>query len=172
MDNFENEDDRNVGKNHMENAKTVLRTMTRDDIPAVEQIEQTCFSDAWSEKLISDMLESEWDEAWVLVDADGDVIGYANFRFLAGEGELMRIAVLPEYRGRGESKKLMDRMEISAEEKDASDLTLEVRAGNTPAVSLYKSYDFQAEAVRKNYYHDPLEDALIMWRRPVPSIPT
>lgn len=155
-----------------EKAKTVLREMTMDDIPAVEQIEQTCFSNAWSEKLLSDMLESEWDEAWVLADADDTVIGYANFRFLAGEGELMRIAVLPEYRGRGESRKLMDRLEMSAEEKEAPDLTLEVRAGNTPAVNLYKSYGFQAEAVRKNYYHDPVEDALIMWRRPVPSIPT
>lgn len=118
------------------------------------------------------MLESKWDEAWVLADGDGTVIGYANFRFLAGEGELMRIAVLPEHRGRGESKKLMDRLEISAKEKEAPDLTLEVRAGNTPAVTLYKSYGFQAEAVRKNYYHDPVEDAFIMWRRSVPSIPT
>ena len=103
--------------------------MTADDLPAVERIEQTCFSDAWSEKLLSDMLESEWDEAWVLADEKNSVIGYANFRFLAGEGELMRIAVLPEYRGHGESKKLMDRLEISSREKEAPDLTLEVRAG-------------------------------------------
>ena len=152
--------------------KTVLREMTKDDIPEVERVEQTCFSDAWSEKLLSDMLESKWDEAWVLAAEGGTVIGYANFRFLAGEGELMRIAVLPEHRGRGESKKLMDRLEISAKEKEAPDLTLEVRAGNTSAVNLYKSYGFQAEAVRKNYYHDPVEDAFIMWRRSVPSIPT
>ena len=152
--------------------KIVLRGMTKDDIPAVERIEQTCFSDAWSEKLLSDMLESKWDEAWVLAAEDGTVIGYANFRFLAVEGELMRIAVLPEHRGRGESKKLMDRLEISAKEKEAPDLTLEVRAGNTSAVNLYKSYGFQAEAVRKNYYHDPVEDAFIMWRRSVPSIST
>ena len=99
--------------------KIVLRTMNVDDIPAVERVEQTCFSDAWSEKLLSDMLASKWDEAWVLAAEDGTVIGYANFRFLAGEGELMRIAVLPEHRGRGESKKLMDRLEISAKEKEA-----------------------------------------------------
>lgn len=152
--------------------KTVLRGMTKDDIPAVERVEQTCFSDAWSEKLLSDMLESKWDEAWVLAAEEGTVIGYANFRFFAGEGELMRIAVLPEHRGRGESKKLMDRLEISAKEKEAPDLTLEVRAGNTSAVNLYKSYGFQAEAVRKNYYRDPVEDAFIMWRRSVPSIST
>ena len=70
-------------------AETILRAMTADDLPAVERIEQTCFSDAWSEKLLSDMLESEWDEAWVLADEKNSVIGYANFRFLAGVGELM-----------------------------------------------------------------------------------
>lgn len=146
--------------------------MTKDDISAVEKIEQTCFSDAWSEKLLSEMLESEWDEAWVLADHDKTVAGYANFRFLAGEGELMRIAVLPEYRGCGESRKLMDRLEISAKEKEAPDLTLEVRAGNEPAINLYKAYGFREEAVRKHYYQNPVEDALIMWRHPVPSIPT
>ena len=133
----------NSGEKSAEQAGAVLRAMTVDDISAVKQIEQTCFSDAWSEKLLSDLLESEWDEAWVLTDTDGTRIGYANFRFLAGEGELMRIAVLPEYRGCGESKKLMDRLEISAKEKEAPDLTLEVRAGNTPAINLYKSYGFR-----------------------------
>ena len=93
----------NSGEKSAEQAGAVLRAMTVDDISAVKQIEQTCFSDAWSEKLLSDLLESEWDEAWVLTDTDGTRIGYANFRFLAGEGELMRIAVLPEHRGCGES---------------------------------------------------------------------
>ena len=88
----------NSGEKSAEQAGAVLRAMTVDDISAVKQIEQTCFSDAWSEKLLSDLLESEWDEAWVLTDTDGTRIGYANFRFLAGEGELMRIAVLPEHR--------------------------------------------------------------------------
>lgn len=80
----------NSGEKSAEQAGAVLRAMTVDDISAVKQIEQTCFSDAWSEKLLSDLLESEWDEAWVLTDTDGTRIGYANFRFLAGEGELMR----------------------------------------------------------------------------------
>ena len=55
----------NSGEKPAEHAGAVLRAMTADDISAVEQIEQTCFSDAWSEKLLSDLLESEWDEAWV-----------------------------------------------------------------------------------------------------------
>lgn len=69
-------------------AETILRAMTADDLPAVERIEQTCFSDAWSEKLLSDMLESEWDEAWVLADEKNSVIGYADFGFSQGKGSL------------------------------------------------------------------------------------
>ena len=128
----------NSGEKSAEQAGAVLRAMTVDDISAVKQIEQTCFSDAWSEKLLSDLLESEWDEAWVLTDTDGTRIGYANFRFLAGEGELMRIAVLPEHRGCGESKKLMDRLEISAKEKEAPDLTLEVLSASGPMPSAWR----------------------------------
>ena len=146
--------------------------MTGNDVPEVEKIEKDCFSDAWSEKLLRDILESEFDEAWVLVCPDGGLCGYMNVRFLAGEGELMRIAVKKEYRGLGYSRKLMERMVKSAEEKDACDLTLEVRAGNTPAIQLYKSYGVKKEAVRRDYYHDPKEDAFIMWRRGLPGIPS
>ena len=78
----------------------------------------------------------------------------------------MRIAVHPELRGRGLSRKLMDQLEETAREKGAEALTLEVRKSNRTAIELYKSYGFRKEAVRKNYYHDPDEDAFIMWRRP------
>ena len=122
------------------------------DLPAVRALELECFSDAWSEKLLSDMLESEWDEAWVLADEKNSVIGYANFRFLAGEGELMRIAVHGACRGRGYGRLLMERLLREAEEENVEDITLEVRASNAPAIALYEAYGFQKEAVRKNYY--------------------
>ena len=153
-------------------AETILRAMTADDLPAVERIEQTCFSDAWSEKLLSDMLESE-------VGRGLGACGREEFRDRVCEFPVSR-------RGRGAYE---DRCASGIQgtwgvkETHGSSGNLfkgeggtgfdsEVRAGNTPAINLYKFYGFQAEAVRKNYYHDPVEDALIMWRRPVPSIPT
>lgn len=149
-----------------------LRAMAPEDVEAVAKIEQDCFSDAWSERLLCDMLNSPFDEAWVLVDSEGSVHGYINIRFLAGEGELMRIAVEKDFRGLGYSRKLMERMVKSAQEKEAHDLTLEVRAGNGAAINLYKSYGFKKEAVRRDYYHSPAEDAFIMWRRGLPGITT
>ena len=143
-----------------------LKKLVPDDIPELVSIEQECFSDPWSERLLSALLESAFDETWVLRLEDGTAAGYINLRFLAGERELMRIAVRPECRGRGYSRKMMEQMVKSAEEKQVHDMTLEVRAGNLTAINLYKSYGFRKEAVRKNYYHDPDEDAFIMWRRP------
>lgn len=154
----------------MHESEVFLRPMTGDDVPEVEKLEKDCFSEAWSEKLLQDMLDSEFDEAWVLVCPDKSVCGYINVRFLAGEGELMRIAIGKEYRGLGYSRKLMEQMMRSAQEKNVCDLTLEVRAGNTPAIRLYKSYGFRKEAVRRDYYHAPTEDAFIMWRRGLPAI--
>lgn len=150
----------------------LLRPMAEKDVLQVTALEQECFSDAWSEKLVADLLGSSFDEAWVLERQDGEITGYINIRFLAGEGELMRIAVKREYRGLGLSRKLMDRMMQSAREQEAAELTLEVRAGNAPAIGLYQSYGFVTEAVRKGYYHNPTEDALIMWLHGLPSIPT
>ncbi len=147
-----------------------LRKMTAADVEALTAIEQTCFSDAWSERMVRDLADSIWDEVWVL-EAE-EILGYINYRFIAGEGELMRIAVLPEYRGRGYSKVLMDAMMEASAKNQITDLTLEVRAGNESAIGLYKAYGFAEEAVRKKYYHNPTEDALIMWLRGLPTIPT
>ena len=158
---------------------TVLRNMAAEDIPALAAIERSCFSDPWSEAMAADLIESPWDEVWVLEkEADpmkpetGAMIGYINYRFIAGEGELMRIAILPEHRGHGYSRKLMDVMMDHAAKNQITALTLEVRAGNTSAIGLYEAYGFKKEAIRKNYYHNPTEDALIMWLHEVPSIPT
>lgn len=147
-----------------------LRKMEKNDLPALAELEKACFSDPWSEKMIENLLESPWDEVYVI--EENAVIGYINYRFLAGEGELMRIAVLSAERGHGYSKLLMDAMMDAASKNGISDITLEVRAGNIPAIALYRSYGFVREAVRKGYYHDPIEDADIMWLRSIPVIPT
>ena len=134
------------------------------DLPAVRALELECFSDAWSEKLLQDLLTSSWDKE------DETVCGYCNFRVIAGEGELMRIAVHGACRGRGYGRLLMERLLREAEEENVEDITLEVRASNGPAIALYEAYGFQKEAVRKNYYSEPTEDALIYWKRSGKSI--
>lgn len=140
------------------------RRMTEQDLEMIERLEQTCFSDAWSIRLLQDGLSSCWDTFLVAEDQE-QICGYAVLRVLVGEGEIQRIAVFPEFRKMGIGRKLMEAMLEIASEQGAADITLEVRAGNLPAINLYKAYDFQEEGLRRNYYHDPEEDALILWRR-------
>ena len=78
---------------------------------------------------------------------------------------MQRIAVLPGYRRLGVARKMMEAMVTCARASLVSAISLEVRQGNLPARNLYESFGFRAEAVRKGYYRNPSEDALIMWKR-------
>lgn len=144
----------------------IVRPMTREDIPAAARLEKLCFSDAWSERLIAESMENGLD-TWFAAEEDGKIQGYCVLRILAGEGEIQRIAVVPECRKQGIGRKLMEQMVSAARGQNVSEMTLEVRSTNQAAISLYESWGFQKEAVRKDYYHDPVEDGIIMWNRRV-----
>lgn len=144
--------------------------MEAGDLPAVAELERSSFAVPWSEGLIGECLAGSLDKVCVLELKPENgypplITGYYNFRVIAGEGELMRIAVAREYRGRGYARKLMENLVADVRENQVRAVTLEVRASNLFAVNLYKAYGFQIEAVRRGYYTDPTEDALIMWRR-------
>ncbi|HCD43808.1 MAG TPA: ribosomal-protein-alanine N-acetyltransferase [Lachnoclostridium sp.] len=142
----------------------MVHEMRQSDVFGVAEIERLCFSDPWSLKSVKEGLESSLD-TWLVLEEEGQVLGYCVFRIIAGEGELLRIAVLPAYRGRGLSKKLMDRLVESSRENGVKSLSLEVRESNKRARNLYRSYGFEEETIRKNYYLNPFENAIIMWNR-------
>ncbi len=142
----------------------MVHEMQPGDVFRVTDIEGICFSDPWSLESIKAGLESSLD-TWLVLEEGGDLLGYCVFRIIAGEGELLRIAVLPEYRGRGLAKKLMDQMVEYSRGKKAKSMSLEVRETNKKARNLYRSYGFEEETIRKNYYQDPKENAVIMWNR-------
>ncbi len=144
----------------------MIRSMRFSHIPEVAAIERICFSDPWSSKLLEDSLQNSWNHFWVAQEEAAEaVLGYAALSFIAGEGEIQRIAVLPAARRRGIARELMEAMEGFARQNQGEALTLEVRQGNEGARNLYKSCGFVEEAVRKGYYRHPAEDAIIMWKR-------
>lgn len=143
-----------------------IRRMTEDDLPLIAELEKRCFTESWSYGILEAGLHSPYDVYFVL-EQGGQILGYANLRVLAGEGEIQRIAVLPEFRRLGAGRKLMDAMVGHARKNQVYAITLEVRAGNLAARNLYESYGFAGEAVRKGYYRNPPEDAVIMWLRRV-----
>ncbi len=145
----------------------MIRRMQEADLEQVADLEKVCFSENWSYGILESGLHSPYDVYYVFEQEDR-ILGYCNLRLLAGEGEIQRIAVLPQCRRLGVGRKMMDAMVEYAKENQASAVSLEVREGNHAARNLYESYGFQAEAVRRAYYHNPTEDAVIMWMRSLP----
>lgn len=138
----------------------MVHELTSEEIPVILEIEQLCFMDPWSERMIENSLKSGLD-TWLLLTEEG-AAGYCVLRIVADECELLRIAVRPEYRGRGLSKKLMDQLVFYSRQKDVKSIFLEVRESNERARNLYRSYGFTEEGIRKHYYLNPCEDAVIM----------
>ena len=140
-----------------------IRLMEEKDVEQVEELEKQCFSVPWSENILKDGLTGRFD-TYLVWEKDGIVAGYCALRVLADEEEIQRIAVLPSWRRNGIAKSLMEAMIQVSKEKGAVQMSLEVRESNTGARKLYENYGFIQEAVRKNYYENPVENACIMWK--------
>ena len=135
--------------------------MTSAHVPQVAYLETLCFHDPWSEKSIA----SELDNAlslWLVAVEDDTVIGYVGSQTVLGWSDMMNVAVHPDHRRKGVGEKLVTVLEEALKEKESTCLTLEVRASNEPAKSLYEKMGFTEVGRRKNYYRNPKEDALIM----------
>ena len=136
--------------------------MTADHVPQVAALEAVCFRDPWSERSVASELDNPLS-LW-LVALDGErVAGYIGSQSVLGESDMMNVAVHPDYRRRGIAEALiLALVEAVKAELDSHCLTLEVRASNDPAIALYRKLDFEQIGLRRNYYRNPKEDALIL----------
>jgi ribosomal-protein-alanine N-acetyltransferase len=142
----------------------MIRLMKTQDLEQVAELDQLCFAESWSYRLLEAGLYSPYDIYYVF-EQENRIFGYCCMRILAGEGEIQRIAVLPGKRCLGVGRKMMEAMVSHAISNQVYAISLEVRESNLAARKLYESFGFGAEAVRRGYYHSPQEDAVIMWRR-------
>ena len=110
------------------------------------------------------MVKADYAHYYVAEEA-GEITGYCGLRNMAGEGEITNVAVAPLFRRKGTGRRLMEYLLKKAPSCGIGDCTLEVRAGNSPAISLYESLGFRTEGIRPGFYAKPREDALIMWKR-------
>lgn len=141
-----------------------LLPMDRSTVPDVAAIERECFSQPWSEDMLAEELYNDNASFIVAVADDGTVLGYAGLTVVLDEGYINNIAVRSQYRRMGVADALLGTFIHFAEDHLAF-LTLEVRASNDKAISLYTKNGFVQEGRRKDYYKDPKEDAIIMTRR-------
>ena len=135
--------------------------MKAEHVPQVAQLEKLCFSDPWSEKSIATELDSSWSY-WVVAVEDGQVVGYVGSQSSYEQADIMNVAVHPDWRRRGIAESLIDCLVKELRTRNCMALMLEVRASNAPAIALYEKMEFHQVGLRKNYYRNPKEDALIL----------
>ncbi len=139
-----------------------IRRMTEGDLSEVIAIEQDSFSDPWREEDFRSSLLDEKNSYLVAVMED-HVVGYCGCWGIAGEGDIYNVAVKKEFRRQGIGEKLLRTLIQTSATRGITSFTLEVRASNTAAISLYQSLGFEAAGIRKDFYTKPKEDAVIMW---------
>ena len=135
--------------------------MQADHVAQVAELEIMCFSMPWSEKSIASELTNPL--SFWLVAVEGDkVAGYVGSQSVMGESDMMNVAVHPDFRRQGVAEKLVLELVAALAGEGNHCLTLEVRASNVSAISLYEKLGFAQVGLRKNYYRNPKEDALIL----------
>ncbi|MFN8223801.1 MAG: ribosomal protein S18-alanine N-acetyltransferase [Gaiellales bacterium] len=141
-----------------------LRALRRGDLDEVEAIEQVAYAAPWSRTMFLSELSKPGSRTFGAFDLEGILLGYLLLSRQAGDWHVMNVAVHPEHRRRGVASALIARMLEDTATEPANGYTLEVRVSNTGAVALYERFGFRVHGVRKGYYLDNREDALIMWR--------
>ena len=138
-----------------------FRRSLPQDSTEIAEAEELIFSDPWTKRDIVDTISTEGAMCYTAVK-DGKVVAYIIGRVIAPEGEIYRIATLPEYRGRGIAYRLLDYAYKTERGRGLEVLFLEVRSQNLPAIALYRAYGFKKIGMRKNYYKNPTDDAIVM----------
>ncbi len=148
----------------MAETSVVYRCMTVDDIPLVQLVERKCFTTPWSRNIfVSEVAQN--DNAIYFVAVVGErIVGFAGIWIILDEGHITNIGVDPAFQRQGIGQGLMDNLTQAAVARGVVALTLEVRVSNTKAQALYNKLGFVPSGIRKEYYQDDKEDALIMWR--------
>jgi ribosomal-protein-alanine N-acetyltransferase len=136
--------------------------MTMADIQQIVALEKMCFSMPWSEKLFVNEIENN-NSYFLTATIMGNLIGYAGFWLIIDEAHIVNLAVHPEFRRQGIGGMLLKIILDLAKQKGALKATLEVRETNTPANLLYERLGFVCVALRKGYYADTKEHAVVMW---------
>lgn len=131
-------------------------------VTQVAELEKLCFQDPWSEKSIAGEVNNPLS-LWLVALEDETVVGYIGSQTVYGETDMMNVAVHPDHRRRGIARILIEYLIKELKNyRGSTSLTLEVRASNEPAKALYEMLEFRQVGLRKNYYRNPKEDALIL----------
>ena len=140
------------------------RKMTSEDVEAVYAIEVATFPAPWTlDSFHYEMRENQFAHYIVAINDEEKIIGFCGMWIVIDAAQITNVAVLQEARGLGIGETLMREAMKAAKDAEAETMSLEVRVTNTVAQNLYRKLQFQDGGIRKGYYTDNGEDALVMW---------
>ncbi len=135
--------------------------MKPEHVAQIAQLEKICFPDPWDARSVASELKNPLS-LW-LVALDGDTVaGYVGSQTVCGETDMINVAFHPDYRLQGMARQLIENLIEKLKAQGSHWLMLEVRSSNGDARALYEKLGFQQVGLRKNYYRNPKEDALIL----------
>ncbi len=142
----------------------ILREMLVEDLDKVMEIEEDLFAVPWTKEGYFTFLTRK-DAMFLVVEEKGEILGYCGLLMVLDEGDVTNVAVRRDRQREGIGNFLMESMLRLAYEQGIRTVHLEVRVGNSVAVRLYERLGFVKDGIRKGYYTDPVEDAVLMTRR-------
>lgn len=140
------------------------RKMTIDDVKAVHAIELATFPTPWTlDSFYYEMTENQYAHYLIAENEAGEIIGFCGVWLVIDAAQITNVAVVESVRGQGVGEGLMREAMRVAKEANMDVMSLEVRVTNTVAQNLYRKLGFLDGGIRKGYYSDNQEDALVMW---------
>lgn len=140
------------------------RRISEADIPDLLMADQEAYPDPWTQGMFRQEVQSSVSEFFV-ARRDGEIVAYGGFWLALDEAHITKITVLPQHRGQGVGRELLEWLMARAEGMGANIARLEVREGNTAARALYTAAGFHPIGIRKGYYASNNESAVVMSRR-------
>ncbi|MEW6456184.1 MAG: ribosomal protein S18-alanine N-acetyltransferase [Acidobacteriota bacterium] len=138
-----------------------IRRMREEDLNKVLEIENLSFSNPWSRNAFLFELVNRGISYPIIIEKEDKIIGYSIMWIIGEESHITNIAIHPHYRKMGIGKFILEKLITISKKRKAKYISLEVRKSNKNAVMLYEKMEFKLIGIRKNYYTNPLEDALI-----------
>ncbi|NWO14868.1 MULTISPECIES: ribosomal protein S18-alanine N-acetyltransferase [Virgibacillus] len=140
-----------------------IRKMRVADIDAVMYVEKESFATAWSEEIFKQELVENPYGHYFIIECNGEIVGYVGIWIVFDDAQITNIAILPSQRGRKLGEQLFRHVFKYALIYGVRRLSLEVRKSNIVAQKLYRKFGLVAGGIRKQYYTDNQEDAIVMW---------
>ena len=142
----------------------VFRKIEKQDARALGELAKQVFTMPWSENAFAHLTEDR--DSIFIVALEGDMlIGGCGLTHIGLEGDIHNVMVSPEYRRKGIATQMMAVLLEEGVKQGIEEFTLEVRVSNAAAIKVYEKMGFVSEGIRPRFYEQPVEDAMIMWKR-------